>query len=51
MIATPSDETIDTAKTYDDPGRDGQNALPPDSRTDPDLAAVLQAWPELRPVV
>ena len=45
--ATPSDETNDTTRTYDDSGSDGQNALAPDLRSDPELNAVVEAWPGL----
>ena len=47
MGTAPSDETSDTAKTYDDSAHDGQDVLAPDLRTDPDLAAVAEPWPGL----
>ena len=45
--ATLSDETNDITKTYGDSGSDGQDALARHLRTDPDLAAVVEAWTTL----
>ena len=47
MSAAPSDQTSETAKTYDDSGRDGRDALARHLRTDPDLELVAEAWPRL----
>ena len=47
MDSAPINETNDTAETYDDSGRDGQDALAPDLRTDGDLDLIVHAWPTL----
>ena len=49
--SAPINATDDTAETYGDLSRDFHDAIPPDLRTDLELAAVVEAWPELRPVV
>ena len=49
--SAPINATDDTAKTYGDSSRDFHDALPPGLRTDLELVAVVEARPELRPVV